>query len=50
MYWSSKDNRWKAVPPPNARSMQAARSAADEVSQYLGRESSSIGDRQDCGR
>jgi soluble lytic murein transglycosylase-like protein len=40
MYWSSKDNRWKAVPPPNARSMQAARSAADEVSQYLGRDSS----------
>ncbi len=40
MYWSSKDNRWKAVPPPNARSMQAARTAADEVSQYLGRESS----------
>jgi membrane-bound lytic murein transglycosylase B len=40
MYWSSKDNRWKAVPPPNARSMQAARSAADEVNQYLGRESS----------
>jgi membrane-bound lytic murein transglycosylase B len=40
MYWSSKDNRWKSVPPPNARSMQAARSAADEVSQYLGRESS----------
>src|ERR1700719_3757493 len=37
MYWSSKDNRWKAVPPPNARSMQAARSAADEVNQYLGR-------------
>jgi soluble lytic murein transglycosylase-like protein len=40
MYWSSKDNRWKAVPPPNAASMKAARSAADEVSQYLGRESS----------
>src|SRR5579872_501436 len=20
MYWSSKDNRWKPVPPPNARS------------------------------
>jgi soluble lytic murein transglycosylase-like protein len=40
MYWSSKDNRWKAVPPPNAASMRAARSAADEVNQYLGRESS----------
>jgi len=39
MYWSSKDNRWKAVPPPNAASMRAARSAADEVNQYLGRES-----------
>jgi soluble lytic murein transglycosylase-like protein len=39
MYWSSKENRWKSVPPPNAAAMQAARSAAAEVSQYLGRES-----------
>src|SRR5579872_1891787 len=39
MYWSSKDNRWKPVPPPNAASMRAARSAAAEVSQYIGRES-----------
>jgi soluble lytic murein transglycosylase-like protein len=40
MYWSSKENRWKPVPPPNAAAMRAARSAADEVNQYLGRESS----------
>src|SRR5258706_1453425 len=39
MYWSSKEKRWKPVPPPNAASMRAARSAADEVNQYLGRES-----------
>jgi soluble lytic murein transglycosylase-like protein len=39
MYWSSKDNRWKPVPPANAASMKAARSAAAEVSQYIGRES-----------
>jgi len=39
MYWSSKENRWKPVPPPNAASMRAARSAAAEVSQYLGHES-----------
>jgi hypothetical protein len=39
MYWSSKDNRWKPVPPANAASMQAARSAAAEVSEYIGRES-----------
>lgn len=39
MYWSSKDNRWKPVPPPNAASMQAARSAAAEVNQYMGRDS-----------
>jgi soluble lytic murein transglycosylase-like protein len=39
MYWSSKDNRWKPVPPPNAAVMRAARSAAEEVNQYLGRES-----------
>src|SRR5580700_11242340 len=39
MYWSSKENRWKPVPPPNAASMRAARSAAAEVNQYLGHES-----------
>jgi soluble lytic murein transglycosylase-like protein len=39
MYWSSKENRWKPVPPANAASMRAARSAAAEVSQYVGRES-----------
>src|SRR5208282_932902 len=40
MYWSSKENRWKPVPPPNAASMRAARSAAAEVTRYLGHESS----------
>ncbi len=40
MYWSSKENRWKPVPPPNAASMRAARSAAAEVNQYFGHESS----------
>jgi soluble lytic murein transglycosylase-like protein len=39
MYWSSKENRWKPVPSPNAAAMRAARSAAAEVSQYMGRES-----------
>jgi soluble lytic murein transglycosylase-like protein len=39
MYWSSKENRWKPVPSANAASMKAARSAAAEVSQYLGKES-----------
>jgi soluble lytic murein transglycosylase-like protein len=39
MYWSSKENRWKPVPPANTASMKAARSAAEEVSQYIGRES-----------
>jgi soluble lytic murein transglycosylase-like protein len=39
MYWSSTDNRWKPVPPPNAAVMKAARSAAAEVNQYLGRDS-----------
>jgi soluble lytic murein transglycosylase-like protein len=39
MYWSSKENRWKPVPGPNAASMRAARSAAAEVSQFMGRES-----------
>lgn len=40
MYWSTKENRWKPVPPPNTASMKAARSAAAEVSQYFNRESS----------
>jgi soluble lytic murein transglycosylase-like protein len=40
VYWSSKDNRWKPVPPANTASMKAARSAAAEVNQYLGTESS----------
>jgi soluble lytic murein transglycosylase-like protein len=39
-YWSSKENRWKPVPPPNAAVMRAAKSAAAEVDQYVGRESS----------
>ncbi len=39
MYWSSKENRWKPVPAANAAVMRAARSAAAEVSQYVGRES-----------
>src|SRR5579859_6459852 len=36
VYWSSKDNRWKPVPGAGTASMQAARSAAAEVSQFFG--------------
>jgi len=39
VYWSSKESRWKPVPSASAASMQAARSAAAEVSQYFGHES-----------
>lgn len=39
VYWSTKERRWKPVPPANGRTMKAARSAAAEVKQYLGRES-----------
>ena len=39
VYWSSKDSRWKPVPRANTASMQAARSAAAEVTQYFGHES-----------
>jgi soluble lytic murein transglycosylase-like protein len=39
-YWSSKENRWKPVPAPNGAVMRAAKSAAAEVDQYLGHESS----------
>lgn len=40
VYWSSKDNRWKPVPGANTASMQAARSAAAEVTQFYGHDSS----------
>src|SRR5258708_2712454 len=40
MYWSSKVYRWKAVRSGNAATMREARSAAAEVSEFLGRESS----------
>jgi len=39
VYWSSKDNRWKPVSSAGTASMKAARSAAEEVSQYYGRDS-----------
>ncbi|HEV2399693.1 MAG TPA: lytic transglycosylase domain-containing protein [Candidatus Sulfotelmatobacter sp.] len=39
VYWSSKENRWKPVPSANTPSMQAARSAAAEVSQFYGHDS-----------
>ena len=42
MYWSAKENHWKPVPPPNTPSMKAARSAAEEVSRSLGRESAPL--------
>ena len=41
-YWSSKENRWKPVPAPNGAVMRAAKSAAAEVNQYLGHESSQL--------
>jgi soluble lytic murein transglycosylase-like protein len=39
VYWSSKESRWKPVPSAGAASMQAARSAAAEVTEYFGHES-----------
>jgi hypothetical protein len=38
-YWSSKENRWKPVPPPNGAVMRAVQSAASEVDEYLGHDS-----------
>jgi soluble lytic murein transglycosylase-like protein len=40
MYWSVKESRWKPVPPPNAAAMRAARSAAAEITQYFGHDTS----------
>jgi soluble lytic murein transglycosylase-like protein len=39
VYWSSKDSRWKPVPSANTASGKAARSAAAEVSQFYGHDS-----------
>ena len=39
VYWSSKENRWKPVPGAHTASMQAARSAAAEISRYFGHDS-----------
>ena len=39
VYWSSKENRWKPVPSANTASGRAARSAAAEVSQFYGHDS-----------
>jgi hypothetical protein len=39
VYWSSKERRWKAVSSANGATMKAARSAAAEVDQYLGQDS-----------
>jgi len=39
VYWSSKESRWKPVSSAGTASMQAARSAAAEVTQYFGHDS-----------
>jgi membrane-bound lytic murein transglycosylase B len=39
VYWSVKENRWKPVPSAHSSSMQAARSAAAEITQYYGHDS-----------
>jgi hypothetical protein len=39
VYWSSRESQWKPVPSAGTASLQAARSAAAEVSQYFGHES-----------
>jgi Transglycosylase SLT domain len=35
LYWSNTEHRWKPVPRPSRRSLQAARSAASEVTRYV---------------
>jgi hypothetical protein len=39
VYWSTKESRWKPVPSANTDSMRAARSAAAEVSEFYGHDS-----------
>jgi len=45
MYWSTKENRWKPVPSANTASMQAARSAAAEIGQFVHESSKSANAR-----
>ena len=40
VYWSSKENRWKPVSSAGTASMRAAQSAAAEVNEYYGHDSS----------
>lgn len=47
MFWSVTDHRWKPVPSANVR---AARSAAAEVNQYLGKSGRSMTAFQNSGR
>ncbi len=50
VYWSSKESRWKPVASAGTASMQAARSAAAEVTQYFGLRLGAIGECEDCSR
>ena len=45
MYWSTRENRWKPVPSANTPSMQAARSAAAEIGQFVHESSKSANAR-----
>ncbi len=42
-YWSVVEKRWKKLPPPNQRVMEAARTAAAEVSRFVAARPSSTG-------
>ncbi|MGE0407398.1 MAG: lytic transglycosylase domain-containing protein, partial [Candidatus Korobacteraceae bacterium] len=35
IYWSNTERRWKPVPRPSPKAIQAARSAASEVTSYI---------------
>jgi soluble lytic murein transglycosylase-like protein len=39
VYWSTKENRWKPVPSAGTPSMQAARSAAAEITEFYSHDS-----------
>lgn len=43
MYWSVTEKRWKPVPRPSARALQAARSAAAEVNDFVATQPSQSG-------
>lgn len=47
VYWSNSQRRWKTVPRPKSATYRAAKSAADEVSDFVAKSELNAGDRSE---